>query len=134
MRNQTLLQVDNEFRFSILSLNLFNQTLFVVDGEGRLQPILDITGDLFLPSGRGWDTFLVQFKFIIVADESGAFKLNSASAVFTRLNANLGGEPDTRVLATQLTDPGEDLGRVPIPEILKVLKLILVTHKVVFGK
>ena len=61
---------------------------------------------------------MFKFKFFIIGDKPGVFKLNSASKVFLGLNADLRGEPDSRILVFQLRDSRYNMGRVFIPVLL----------------
>ena len=114
---KSLLQVDNEFRFSILSLQLLNESSLVEDSEGFLQPGLEMAGDLLLSAFRR-DVLSSDFKNLVVGDKSGLFQLNSAGGVSAGLDSDLGGQSDSRVLVVQFRDTGEDLGGVGVPVLL----------------
>ena len=118
---ESLLDVDNELRLASLGLQLLNQSSLVEDGEGLLQPGPDLTGNgLFLASRPDHIVVLQLFQDLVVGDKSGALQLEPAGGVVLGLDADLSGEPDTRVLVVQLRDARENVGRVFIPILLQL--------------
>jgi len=112
--DQSLLDVNNELRFTILSLDLLNLALLVEDSERRLKPGLQRSGDLLnlAMSLLGLPVLGKFHIFIIVADKLGVLKLQVAGAVRLGLDADLSGKSHTRELVVQLRNSSKDLSRV----------------------
>ena len=116
LRNKSLLDVNNELRFTILSLDLLNLALLVEDSEGRLQPGSQRSGDLLnLAMSLLRLPVLGKFHiFIIVADKLGVLKLQGAGAVMLGLDADLSGKSHTRELVVQLRNSSKDLNVIKL--------------------
>merc|ERR1719354_64045 len=114
LRDQSLLDVNNELRFTILSLDLLNLALLVEDSEGSFQPGFQRTGD-FLNLAMSLLRLPVLSKFhilIIIADKLGVLKLQGTSAVMLGLDTDFSGKSHTRVLVVQLRNSSQNLSRI----------------------
>ena len=112
--DKSLLDVDNKLRLTIFSLELQNFSILVEDLEGRFQPRLERSGNLFLLSmSLLRHPVLVHLHiFIIIANKSGILKFQGASAVMLGLNSYFSGKSYSRVLAVQLRNTSQHLGGV----------------------